>query len=194
MRTPALALFLVALAACRAAPVGPYTALGEGSRSTTEAEVLNRRGADLIQSDPAEAEALLRDALTKDLFFGPAHNNLGVVYLAQGRLYEAANEFEWARKLLPGNPDPRINLALCMERAGRPEDALRAYEAALEVEPESLPAMQGAAVLLVRTGRSDPRLPTWLASISSRSGADDWRHWAISTAHRRGDEALLQSP
>src|SRR5690606_18421628 len=106
--------------------------------STTEAEKLNRRGADLIQSDPAEAEVLLREALTKDLFFGPAHNNLGVVYLAQGKLYEAANEFEWARKLLPGNPDPRINLALCMERAGRTEEARQAYDSALEVAPESL--------------------------------------------------------
>jgi len=178
MRTPALALFLVALAACRAAPVGPYTALGEGSRSTTEAEKLNRRGADLIQSDPAEAEVLLREALTKDLFFGPAHNNLGVVYLAQGKLYEAANEFEWARKLLPGNPDPRINLALCMERAGRTEEARQAYDSALEVAPESLAAMQGAAVLVVRSGQPEPRLDSWLARIALESEDAGWRAWA----------------
>ena len=186
MRTLSLVLFVVALAACRATPVGPYTALAEGTRSTTEAEALNRRGADLIQSDPTEAEKLLRDALTKDIFFGPAHNNLGVVYLAQGKLYEAANEFEWARKLLPGNPDPRINLALCMERAGRTEEARQAYDSALEVAPESLAAMQGAAVLVARTGCAEPRFDSWLSAIALRSEDLQWRDWALSRSkHRR---------
>jgi hypothetical protein len=50
------------------------------------------------------------EALSADLFFGLAHNNLGVLYLKEDKLYEAANEFEWARKLMPGHPDPRMNL------------------------------------------------------------------------------------
>ena len=33
------------------------------------------------------------------------HGNLGVLYLNRGELYEAASEFEWARRLLPGHPD-----------------------------------------------------------------------------------------
>jgi len=37
-------------------------------------------GAGLIDSDPAKAAELLREALTADLFFGPAHNNLGVLH------------------------------------------------------------------------------------------------------------------
>jgi tetratricopeptide (TPR) repeat protein len=158
--------------------MGPYTPIGEGSRSTAEAEALNRRGADLIAEDPDEAERLLREALTKDIFYGPAHNNLGVVYLAQGRLYEAANEFEWARKLLPESADPRINLALCMEQAGRTADALQAYDSALEVAPESLAAMQGAAVLVLRSGRAEPRLDAWLKAIVMRAQDHVWREWA----------------
>ena len=70
------------------------------------------------------------EALTRDLFYGPAHNNLGVVFLNQDKLYEAANEFEWARKLMPGQPDPHVNLAITMERAVRNEDAYKSYEAA----------------------------------------------------------------
>ncbi len=168
----------LALGSCRSATVGPYTPLEEGTRSTTAAEILNRQAADRIEDDPARAEELLREALTKDLYFGPAHNNLGVVYLAQGKLYEAANEFEWARKLLPDSPDPRINLALCMERAGRTSDALQAYDSALEVAPESLAAMQGAAALSARGGRSEPRLHEWLTAVSLRGDSSEWREWA----------------
>ncbi len=168
----------VLFAACNATEVGPYTPLAEGSRSTSEAERLNREAADYIHGDPEQAEKLLREALTKDLFFGPAHNNLGVVFLGQGKLYEAANEFEWARKLLPGNPDPRINLGLCLEQAGRTEDALRAYDTALEVAPESVPAMQGAAALVVRAGREDARLAGWLDRIAFAGGTPSWQEWA----------------
>jgi len=52
--------------------------------------------------EAAEAETLLRRALTADLYHGPAHNNLGVLYLTQGKLFEAAGEFEWARGELAG--------------------------------------------------------------------------------------------
>ena len=87
---------------------------------------------------------------------------------------------------LLGNPDPRINLALCMERAGRVDDALRAYDTALEVAPESLAAMQGAAVLVVRTSREEPRLDRWLDAIALRAEALDWRAWAgARSASRR---------
>lgn len=131
-----------------------------------------------MDSDPASAEALLRNALTHDLFFGPAHNNLGVLHLKRGELYEAANEFEWARKLLPGNADPRINLAITLERAGRSGEALTEYENALEVQPGSVAAMQGAALIAVRDGSRDARLDAWLREIALRGEDAQWREWA----------------
>jgi len=134
--------------------------------------------------DLSAAEDLLRQALTADLFFGPAHNNLGVVFLKQGKQYEAANEFEWARKLMPGHPDPRLNLAMTLEKAGKVEDALAGYSSALEVYPGYLPAVQGIARLTVKTGRSDERLAGWLETIAMQSGQPDWREWAKSEIHR----------
>lgn len=181
-RFDAVCAAVLCLAGCRASPSGPYTPLEETTRNTTAAEQLNRQAADLIESDPGGAERLLRDALTKDVFYGPAHNNLGVVYLAQGKLYEAANEFEWARKLLPDSPDPRVNLALTMERAGRPDEAFRGYLAALEVAPECVAAMQGAARSCLDTGRGEARLTGWLDTIALRGETDDWRRWARSRA------------
>ena len=134
--------------------------------------------ADLLASDPERAETILREALTADLFFGPAHNNLGVLFLKQDKLYEAANEFEWAKKLLPGHPDPRVNLALVMERAGRNDEAFASYAAALEVWPNYLPALQGLASLTLRAGdREDPRVEGWLKEIGLR-GEDGWADWA----------------
>lgn len=194
MRTPGsrvLLALVVCACACRAAgpAPGPYQPLSEATRSSVIAEDLNREAADLIYEDPKEAERLLREALTADLYFGPAHNNLGVLYLEQGKLYEAANEFEWARKLMPGKPDPRMNLAYTLEVAGCVEDALREYETALEVDPEHVPTMQAVARLLMRRNRGDERLPGLLEAVAMRGSSPEWRAWALEARtkeiHRR---------
>ena len=136
------------------------------------------RAAGVMNERPEEAERLLREALTADLYHGPAHNTLGVVFLHRGDLYAAASEFEWARKLMPGHPDPRVNLALTLERAGRADDALESYGSALAVYPGYLPAMQGLARLQVRSGRIDERTPGLLREIALRGEAPAWREWA----------------
>ncbi|MCC6972147.1 MAG: tetratricopeptide repeat protein, partial [Phycisphaerales bacterium] len=123
-------------------PASPYAGQSAGARDTARAEALNQETADVIGRDPARAERLLREALAADLYHGAAHNNLGTILLGQGKLYDAAAEFEWARKLLPGHPDPRHNLALTFELAGRYDDALATYAAALDVYPEHLPTIQ----------------------------------------------------
>jgi tetratricopeptide (TPR) repeat protein len=174
------------LVACRSTTVGPYTPPSETQRETAAAELLNRQGAEAMARDLERAEGLLRDALTKDLFYGPAHNNLGVVFLKQDKLYEAANEFEWARKLLPDSPDPRVNLALVMERAGRSDEAFRAYEAALEVAPDCVAATEGAALCAVRHARSETRLDGWLRTIALRGETSEWRTWAAAQGARGG--------
>ena len=181
MRSPTFAAVALALVldACSATPkVGPYESPSAKKRNTSAAEALNREAAENLTSDPTVAESLLRDALSKDLFFGPAHNNLGVLHLNRGELYEAASEFEWARKLLPGNPDPRINLAITLERAGRTTDAMDAYKTALEVQPGCVVAMQGAAVLALRAGRNEAALSGWLKEIAMSGESDQWREWA----------------
>ena len=172
--------FLCFVAAC-AAPergVGPYSAQESGQRNTAAAERLTKEAADLIGTDADRAEELLREALAEDLFFGPAHNNLGVVFLERGELYEAASEFEWARKLMPGHPDPRLNLAITLDRAGQSDQALSAYTATLEVYPGHIGAIQGLARLAVLEGRSNPQLPAWLERIALEGESESWRSWA----------------
>ena len=140
--------------------------------------------AELMSSDPMKAEELLKEALTADAFFGPAHNNLGAALLKRDQLYEAANEFEWARKLMPGHPDPRMNLALTLERAGRIDEALATFNSALEVYPGHIPTMQALARLQLKHKRTDDRTLGMLKEIALSGETDQWRQWAQSQMHK----------
>lgn len=148
-------------------------------RNQQRAAELTQQATRLIDSDPQEAMRLLRLAIDADLFHGPAHNNIGVILLNRGELYEAAEEFDWARRLMPGHPDPRINLGLALERGGKVEEALDAYASAIEVYPNHLPAMQALTRLQLRSGRDDEGTQELLAQIRQR-GDEEWRKWANS--------------
>ena len=164
------------LTACRS--TGPYAPITEAARDTDKAQRLTQKAAKIIDTNPDKAEKLLREALTADLYHGPAHNNLAAIHLARGELFTAANEAEWAKKLMPGHPDPRVNLALILERAGRTDDALQHYTGALEVQPGFLPAIQGLARLQVRSKRTDDRTAALLDDIALRGDTQQWRDWA----------------
>lgn len=160
-------------------PSGPYAAPTERERDPVKAQELCERAASIMDTDPRQAEQLLREAITADLYHGPSHNNLGVIYLARGELYAAANEFEWARKLMPGHPDPRINLGLVFERAERPEDAIDAYRTALEVQSEYMPAVQALTRCELRRQHVDDATRERLQMIALRGTTEQWRRWAV---------------
>lgn len=159
-------------------PAGPGAPMTDVARDPAASARLSQEAASLMQSDPARAESLLRAALDADLYNGPAHNNLGTLHLARGNLYEAASEFEWARKLMPGHPDPRLNLALTLERAGRTDEALATYATALEIHPEHIPTIQAMTRLQLRASRTDDRTPSMLDQIALRGETQQWRDWA----------------
>lgn len=167
----------VALISCSSAQ-GPYRGDASSYRDTQRAERLTSEATAIVFTDPERAESLLREALAADLYHGPAHNNLGVVFLSSGRLYDAASEFEWARKLMPGHPDPRLNLAMTLERAGRIDEAKDAYRTALEVYPEHLPSLMGLTRMQIRTRTTDNETQANLRTIVMRAADPDWRIWA----------------
>ena len=135
-----------------------------------------------MSSDPAKAEVLLQQALTADLFHGPAHNNLGVLMLnAQPpKLYEAAHEFEWAGKLMPGHPDPQHNLAMTLEAAARYDDAIASYKLALETRPGHLPSLQALTSLQLRLDKTDDHTNPALKTIAMQGTTPQWREWAAA--------------
>jgi len=158
---------------------------GTSWRDPGRAEALTNQASELLQSDPHQAQALLRQAIEADQFFGPARNNLGVLLLNDGDLYGAAEEFDRARKLMPGHPDPRLNLGLALERGGKLEEALEAYASAIEVFPDHLPALQALAKLQVRSGRVDDSTQPMLQTIRVR-GDPAWSRWAREQLIRLG--------
>ena len=169
----------------------PYEPMREVMRDTSKAQALTQRAAKLIDADDLEgAKEVLQEALAADLYHGPGHNNLGVVHLKLGELYEAANEFEWARKLMPGHPSPRMNLALTLENAGRTQEALATYQTVLEVYPEHIETIQAMARLQIR-GYPEPTLEYsedlvgLLSEIALRGTTKRWRDWARDHLQRQ---------
>jgi tetratricopeptide (TPR) repeat protein len=172
------ALVLIACASCAASSQMPRPTHAGTGGNPKRAHALATEALGVIESNPARAEDLLRAALKADPYDGPAHNDLGVLFLRQSRLYEAATEFEAARKLMPGSPDPRLNLGLTFERAGLYERAFTAYDAALEAWPAHIRTIEAIARLTLRTGRTSDRLPGMLEDIALRGETSNWRSWA----------------
>src|SRR5688572_9160967 len=85
-----------ALLSCTSSCASPSGLVHE--RDTARAHELTLEALDVLDSDPETAEALLHAALQADPYHGPTHNDLGVLYLRRSELFQAANEFEPARK------------------------------------------------------------------------------------------------
>ena len=178
-RRVAFAFVLLACASCAStSPPRVSPARDVASADPKRARGLAVEALAVIESNPVQAEQLLQSALKADPYDGPAHNDLGVLYLRQSKLYEAATEFELARKLMPGTPDPRLNLGLTYERAGLYERAFGAYDAALEASPAHIRTIEAIARLTLRTGRTSDRLAGMLEEIALRGETSNWRSWA----------------
>jgi len=97
----------------------------------------NDRAYELIQQGKdKEAEPILHKAIDADVTFGPAHNNLGLIYYRQGRYYDAAWEFYNTTKLMPYQPDVRNNLGMVLEMdVTKYDEAIESYEHARKLAP-----------------------------------------------------------
>ena len=176
---------------CASSSRSPYAVSNDAPRNPLEAQRLTQEAVALVQSNPVKAERLLRDALAADLFHGPAHNNLGVLYLSRSEMYAAAEEFEWARRLMPGHPDPRLNLAMTLERVGRFDDAIDEYRSALEVYPGHIQSVQALTRCRLRHDaeaiRGDLEVLAGLKDIAMRGETQEWREWAQTRLSLQGD-------
>lgn len=156
-------------------------------QNTVLAESLTREAVEIMARDPHRAESLLDDAIAADMFYGPSHNNLGVILLNGGDLHSAAQAFYAATKLMPDSPEPRINLAITMERAGRIAEAMDAYSDALVCHPDHIAVMQALVMCQVRHARRDERTPALLREVSLRGETLEWREWAQRESSRLED-------
>jgi tetratricopeptide (TPR) repeat protein len=170
---------------------GYQTTAADPLRDTDLARAEHARAVGLMdKGDYDAAEAALKAALTADVMFGPAHNNLGKVYFRKGELYRAAQEFNYAMKLMPNQPEPANNLGMVFEARGRLmgfgtpgnglDDAIEAYAKAAALEPDNVQILGNwarARALRVRRGERDADLAALLNKLVARETRPDWLAW-----------------
>jgi Flp pilus assembly protein TadD len=135
----------------------------------------------LERGELGQAEQAFKEAIEHDIEFGPAHNNLGLVYFAQERFYEAAWEFEYARKQMPRNGEPLNNLGLIRERAGEYGVAADLYRQAIALDGSSIEYKSNLARTLVLRGDRTDELRHLLHDIVRRDSRPEWVAWARKT-------------
>jgi len=159
---------------------GNYTTVSAPpNRNTPLARKLTKSAVALIDRDKLDdARSELKSALAVDLFFGPAHNNLGTVYLKQKKYYLAAWEFQYAAKLMPDQAEPRNNLGMVFETVGRLDEAAGWYDKALALSPEAVEIAGNLARINVRRNRKDERTRELLAMVVMKDKRPEWVDWA----------------
>ena len=171
-------LMLGAVVGCASSRNARVRALDDG-RDTARARAENERALALIDQEKYDkAEELLKRAVAADVMFGPARNNLGLVYYHTNRLYLAAWEFENASRLMPHHPEPRNNLGLVLERAGRLEGAAESYAKARQIEPDNPEFIGNLARAKVRQGDRGTETRELLEELVLKDPRPEWTHWA----------------
>ena len=162
-------------------PAGPdYQTVSEDPRRDTD--LARRRNAEAIrlidEGKLQEAEQVLKAALDADVMFGPAHNNLGLVYHRQSRLYLAAWEFQHAIKLTPYHPEPQNNLGLIFEAVGKLDKAIDHYEEALSLQPDNPQLVGNLARARFRRGDRGEKMRELLRDVVMKDTRPPWVGWA----------------
>jgi Flp pilus assembly protein TadD len=118
-----------------------------------DAQTLNNLGFSLYQNGNYRAAV---DRLKRAIKLAPTDerilNNLGLALCRLGKFDEAYKHFARAAGAYTGN----LNTARMLERFGRDQDAIKYYEAARRIEPNSTLAVKRLADLYKRTGQIDP--------------------------------------
>ncbi|HZK82505.1 MAG TPA: tetratricopeptide repeat protein [Humisphaera sp.] len=172
-----LACLLSACAPHRPASVSAVS--GDVAKATDLCRAETAKAFDLIQQKKyAEAEPILKRAIEADSMYGPAHNDLGLVYYRINRPYEAAWEFENAIKLMPKQPEPRNNLGLVLENADKLTQALPSFTQAAQLDPANPEYLGNLARVRIRLGMRDDETKQILESLIDHDKRPEWIHWA----------------
>ena len=107
------------------------------------------------------SETLFRHALAVTTNNDVAENNLGIVFLGQGKLDEAISLLQSAVDLRSDNSPAHENLAKALLQKGQVADALVHYRKLLDLQPDNMEVHNIVGTVLVQQGRV-------------REGAEEW--------------------
>jgi tetratricopeptide (TPR) repeat protein len=102
-----------------------------------------------------DLESLWRHVLGKNPEAWIAHNNLGNVLRADGRIEEAIGHFREALRLAPQYPKAYVNLGGVLRGQGRVDEAIAYCREALRLEPDDPKALNNLGAALLDRGDVD---------------------------------------
>jgi tetratricopeptide (TPR) repeat protein len=100
-----------------------------------------------------DSETLWTHALSLDPDSSFAHNALGHVFLTEGKLSEAREQFQQALRLNPNFERATVNLGVTLISQGNVGEAIELYQRALQINPGFAEVHTNLGVVLARQGR-----------------------------------------
>ena len=113
-----------------------------------------------------DSETLFRHALAVTTNNDVAENNLGIVFMGQGKLDEAISLLQSAVDLRPDNSPAHENLAKALLQKGRGSDALVHYRKLLDLQPDNMEVHNIVGTVLVQQGRVQEGVEEWQKVLS----------------------------
>ncbi len=113
-----------------------------------------------------DSETLFRHALAVTTNNDVAENNLGIVFLGQGKLDEAISFLQSAVDLRPANSPAHENLAKALLQKGRLADALVHYRKLLDLQPDNMEVHNIVGTVLVQQGSVQEGVEEWQKVLS----------------------------
>lgn len=108
-----------------------------------------------------DSETLFKHALAVTTNNDVAENNLGVVFLGQGRVDEAISLLQAAVDLRPDNSPAHENLAKALLQKGEVANALIHYQKLLELQPDNIEVHNIVGTVLVQQRRVRDGVEEW---------------------------------
>jgi tetratricopeptide (TPR) repeat protein len=139
-----------------------------------------------------EALRLLHRSVRSEPANAYAWTALGVVSFEQNQVEESARAFRQAIKLAPRRPEPHYNLAVVLESVGRYTQAIEAYEAALQLQPDDLFTMENLARCYRRQGVKPEKVAELLDRALAVEDRPQWRAWLQRES--RPDQGQMMPP
>jgi tetratricopeptide (TPR) repeat protein len=132
-----------------------------------------------------DSETLFKHALAVTTNNDVAENNLGIVFLRQGRVDQAISLLQAAVDLRPDNSPAHENLAKALLQKGEVSDALIHYRKLLELQPNNIEVHNIVGTVLIQQGRIREGIEEWqkvLAIQPDNGNAVSNLAWVFATS------------
>jgi tetratricopeptide (TPR) repeat protein len=154
---------LVVLRYCAVLGLGvalPCASPAQSAASDGRLQSLFKQGALAMHNgDATAAETAFRQATEIDPGFAPAHLDLGLAELKQGKLLDAIASIKKSLEIDPRSPGAHLFLGIAEYQSSHADDALADLQKALEENPNDTQALTWLGIVELNAGRPEKATP-----------------------------------